>query len=59
MKGSGTDANSSWIYYLNEKEKNALADTYRLGWLMKDIKQIEEMLDVAKNQILNYEQKLK
>jgi hypothetical protein len=59
VKGSGTDANSSWIYYLNEKEKNALADTYRLGWLMKDIKQIEEMLDVAKNQILNYEQKLK
>ncbi len=59
VKGSGTDANSSWIYYLNENEKNALADTYRLGWLMKDIKQIEEMLDVAKNQILNYEQKLK
>lgn len=59
VKGSGTDANSSWIYYLNEKEKNALADTYQLGWLMKDIKQIEEMLDVAKNQILNYEQKLK
>jgi hypothetical protein len=59
VRGSGTDANSSWIYYLNEKEKNALADTYRLGWLMKDIKQIEEMLDVAKNQILNYEQKLK
>ena len=59
VKGNGTDSNSSWIYYLNDKEKNALAETYQLGWLMKDIQKIEEIQNSQNEKILNYEQKNK
>jgi hypothetical protein len=45
------------VYYLNDKEKEALSQTYQLGWLMKDIKRIEQMQQVASRQITYYEQK--
>ena len=34
-----------------------LTYTYQLGWLMKDIKQIEQMQNMANNKILHYQQK--
>jgi hypothetical protein len=45
------------VYYLNEQEKEALSDTYQLGWLMKDINRLEQMQRVATAQIARYEQK--
>ena len=45
------------LSYLNEQEKEALSDTYQLGWLMKDINRLEQMQRVATAQIARYEQK--
>jgi hypothetical protein len=45
------------VYYLNDKEKEALSQTYQLGWIMKDIKRIEQMQQAASKQIMRYEQK--
>ena len=42
-------------YYPQLKE--ALSDTYQLGWLMKDINRLEQMQRVATAQIARYEQK--
>jgi hypothetical protein len=56
VEGKGTKSNA-WIYYLNDKEKDALSKTYQLGWVMKDIKHIEQLQQTANRQILHYQQK--
>jgi hypothetical protein len=45
------------VYYLNDKEKEALSATYQLGFLMKDILRLEQMANTARNQIAHYERK--
>lgn len=57
IKGQGEKAHHSWVYYLNDKEKNALSETYQLGWLMKDIRRVEQMQSAANANILRYEKK--
>jgi hypothetical protein len=57
VEGKGNGPLDTWVYYLTEQEKQALSHTYQLGWLMKDIKQIEQMQNVANNKILHYQQK--
>jgi hypothetical protein len=57
VEGIGKKSYNNWVYYLNDNEKNALSDTYQLGWLMKDIKHIEQMQQTANKQILYYQQK--
>jgi hypothetical protein len=57
IEGRAEQPHHSWAYYLNDKEKEALSCTYQLGWLMKDIKRVEQMQKVANAQILRYEQK--
>ena len=57
VEGIGSKPYNNWVYYLNDKEKEALSQTYQLGWLMKDIKRIEQMQQVASRQITYYEQK--
>jgi hypothetical protein len=59
VEGKGDKAYNNWVYYLNDKEKEALSQTYQLGWLMKDIQRIEQMQQVASKQIMHYEQKKK
>ncbi len=55
--GEGNSPTKTWVYYLNDKEKQALSDTYQLGWLMKDIKRLEEIQQTARRQIERYERK--
>ena len=57
VEGIGKKSYNNWVYYLNDNDKNALSDTYQLGWLMKDIKHIEQMQQTANKQILYYQQK--
>lgn len=57
VEGKGDKPTHNWVYYLNEQEKEALSDTYQLGWLMKDINRLEQMQRVATAQIARYEQK--
>lgn len=57
VTGQGLKPNHTWVYYLNTKEKQALSDTYQLGWLMKDILRLEQMANTARNQIAHYERK--
>lgn len=57
VEGRGSQSYNNWVYYLNDTEKDALSQTYQLGWLMKDIKRIEQMQQVANKQIMRYEQK--
>lgn len=59
IEGKGDKPTRNWVYYLNEKEKEALSDTYQLGWLMKDINRLEQMQRVANAQINRYLQKNK
>ena len=54
VEGMGNKAHKNWVYYLNDKEKQALSDTYQLGFLMKDINQLEKMQRVANAQINHY-----
>lgn len=54
VEGKGNKPNRNWVYYLNQKEKEALSDTYQLGWLMKDINRLEQMQRVANAQIQHY-----
>ena len=54
VEGIGDKSHKNWVYYLNDKEKEALSDTYQLGWLMKDINRIEQMQKVANAQIERY-----
>ena len=57
VRGEGDAPAKAWVYYLSDKEKTALTETYRLGFLMKDIRQLEQNLRVATAQINRYEQK--
>ena len=55
--GEGSKPNNTWVYYLNDKEKEALSQTYQLGWLMKDIRRLEQMSNVANAQIARFQRK--
>jgi hypothetical protein len=57
VEGNGDKPTRNWVYYLNDKEKEALSATYQLGWLMKDITQLEQMQRVANAQVARYHQK--
>lgn len=57
VEGIGDKPTRNWVYYLNDKEKEALSDTYQLGFLMKDINRLEQMQRVATAQISRYENK--
>jgi hypothetical protein len=57
VEGNGDKPTRNWVYYLNDKEKDALSATYQLGWLMKDINQLEQMQRVANAQVTRYNQK--
>ena len=57
VHGAGLKPNHTWVYYLNDKEKEALSATYQLGLLMKDILRLEQMANTARNQIAHYERK--
>lgn len=57
IKGQGEKSHHSWVYYLNDKEKSALSETYQLGWLMKDIRRVEQMQSAANANIQRYEKK--
>jgi hypothetical protein len=54
VEGIGDKPTRNWVYYLNDKEKEALSDTYQLGFLMKDINQLERMQRTANTQINRY-----
>lgn len=56
VQGKGTKDTHTWVYYLTKQEKQALSDTYQLGWLMKDIKHIEDIQRTARRQIDRYQQ---
>lgn len=56
VEGVGNKPTHNWVYYLNNKEKQALSDTYQLGFLMKDINRLEQMQRVANAQINRYNQ---
>lgn len=55
--GEGSKPNNTWVYYLNDKEKEALSQTYQFGWLMKDIRRLEQMSNVANAQIARFQRK--
>lgn len=57
VEGIGDKPTRNWVYYLNDNEKEALSDTYQLGWLMKDINRLEQMQRTANAQINYYRQK--
>lgn len=48
---------SNYVYYLQANEKEALEQTYRLGILMKDIRQLEENIRIAQGRIDKWERK--
>ncbi len=48
---------SSYIYYLQQNEKDALEQTYLLGTLMRDIRRLEENINIANKQITRYNEK--
>ena len=50
LKGSGT-----YTYYLNDNEKKALAETCQLALTMRDVRKLEQQINVANRQILKYE----
>lgn len=54
---TGNGKASNYVYYLSDTEKNALEETYQLGFLFSDIRQLEDMIRVANAQIGKYEQK--
>lgn len=57
VRGEGKNSSNAWVYYLTDKEKNALSQTYQLGFLMKDIERLEQMSNTAQRQIGHYEHK--
>ena len=57
VHGAGLKPTHTWVYYLNDKEKEALSATYQLGFLMKDILRLEQMANTARTQIAHYERK--
>ncbi len=46
---------TNYVYYLNDSEKTALQDTYLLGILMNDIKQLEDAIRIANLKIEKHE----
>lgn len=54
VEGIGDKTTRNWVYYLNDKEKEALSETYQLGWLMKDINRLEQMKNAANVHINRY-----
>ncbi len=46
---------SDYIYYLQQNEKEALEQTYLLGILMRDIRRLEESINLANKQIARYQ----
>ncbi len=57
VEGKGEKSNDNWVYYLNDKEKEALSETYQLGCLMRDINHLEQMQCTASAQIARYSRK--
>ena len=57
VEGTGDSPTKTWVYYLNDKEKQVLSATYQLGWIMKDIKRLEDIQQTARKQIERYERK--
>ena len=57
VHGAGEKPIHTWVYYLNDTEKNALSQTYQLGFLMKDILRLEQMRNASLNQMSRYERK--
>lgn len=51
------EGNSPYIYYLQENERTALDDTYHLGILMHDIKQLEDAMRTADRTMGKWEHK--
>lgn len=49
------DKNTNYVYYLADNEKVALCQTYQLGFLMNDIRQLEENIRIANAHIQRYE----
>lgn len=45
-----------YVYYLQDNEKAALEDTYRLSLLMQDIRKLEEQMQLAEQQINKWEE---
>lgn len=54
IQGEGESGRARWTYYLSEKEKTALTQTYQLGFLMKDIRQLEQALQTANAQVQRF-----
>ncbi len=52
LKGSG-----EYAYFLNKNEKKALAETCQLALTMRDVRQLEQQINVANGQIAKYESK--
>lgn len=50
--------NTEYIYYLNQNEKKALAQTCELALKMRDVKHLEQQINIASAQILRYEDRL-
>ncbi len=48
---------SNYIYYLQQNEKEALEQTYLLGTLMRDIRRLEENINMANKQIARYNER--
>ncbi|MBR1564131.1 MAG: hypothetical protein IJ650_02160 [Paludibacteraceae bacterium] len=53
LGGSG----SNYVYYLNQTEKQALAETCQLALAMLDVRQLEQQINIAQAQIDKYENK--
>lgn len=51
------DKTTNYVYYLSDTEKTALCQTYQLGLLMHDIRQLEENIRIASAHIERYEAK--
>ncbi len=47
----------SYVYYLQSNEKEALEQTYLLGTLMRDIRRLEENINIANKQVARYNEK--
>jgi hypothetical protein len=56
VEGLGDKPTNNWVYYLNDKEKQALSDTYQLGLLMNDISRLEQMQRVTNAQVNRFTQ---
>lgn len=54
-RADGKEGN--YVYYLSDTEKTAMQDTYQLGFLMSDIKRLEDAVRISGLQIGKYEKK--